>query len=88
MWAFKRSMCKHNGSGTTKTLLELADIMQCNNNPAVSLVDWPKSGKTKLYAPHCEVIKRSKQKNPQGALHISQGCWVSDSRTMVHQFPH
>ena len=55
MWAFKRSMCKHNVSGTTKTFLELADIIQWNNNPVASLVDWPKSGKNKLYAPHREV---------------------------------
>ena len=54
MCAFRGSMCKHNGSGTTKTFLELADIIQWNNNPVASLVDWPTSGKTKLYAPHCE----------------------------------
>ena len=49
MWAFKRSMCKHNVSGTTKTFLELAEIIhvQWNSNPAASLVDWPKVDKQK-----------------------------------------
>ena len=76
-------MCKHNVSGTTKTFLELAEIIhvQWNSNPAASLVDWLKVEKQNYIT---SLLGHQKVNvTTRAQLHLSHGCWIPDSRTMV-----